>query len=426
MSNLARYFIPVLVMTMTAASIHAEPRALSDTRWRDEGYGVSLRPPVDTRHIEQTADQYMLRIFDDDGQFHIAVTVKRSSSDLTIDQVVEAAIEQIRSAQVRARTISSRELVVAEHPAALLYFRLPDPTAEARIIGQAIVQMNPTTYFFLELRCPVAGSDDIRAMFENVLLSVEFTDQQRLLAQRRIAVSNGQEWREELSIEQLKAALQPQQYFRLVENDTDIGYIRIRQRIASRDVETADQPGIEVETQSHVEMGPVTVNSKSVSFLSFDDTFELWTVNTTIRDPSVGGTEPTSRTFTETGMRNNNLIDITISGTRGEEKLTYEKPTVGYLSMVEAQMLGQLLPPDRLGTYGFYWYYSDLGKMTFRTDDLRPTLDGFVLNSQLSPNTEPQKAYYDAKGQLKRRELAEQRQLIAATPQEILQRWRPR
>ena len=72
----------MLMLSLPVVGAQAQQNAggklLSDTRWREQSYGVSLLPPLDCKLIEQTGDHYLLRMVNAQVPYQITVAVKRS------------------------------------------------------------------------------------------------------------------------------------------------------------------------------------------------------------------------------------------------------------------------------------------------------------------------------------------------------------
>jgi hypothetical protein len=418
--------VVVVMLTGLAAAQPAEqvpPRDLADPPWQDKAHGISVRPPIGTRLVEQTADDYLLRIIDEAGKFQITVALKKSAADLTLEQVLRSAREQIKTFQPASDVVGSEVKKIGQLEGAIIYFRVPQPVGDDLLIGQAIGRIDAQRFVLMELRCVITAGPQYIPTFEAVTQSLSIANRGELAAQRRAALERGQAWRHSLSIEKLHKSLIPEQFFRLVENGRDIGYLRVTQAQNANGVALHPRPGVEVEVRSRIVAQGVTIDSRAAMYLADDDAAEVWTITTTYRQRDARGQEQL-RTFTETGARTGETMEIAINGPEGLKKPKYKRPVVGYLSKVEAETIGQLLPRDRAGDYGFYWFDSRSGKMTFRSEQVTPTLSGFTLTSRPTPNAAALRATYDAQGRLLRKQLGPNRELVAATRQMILRQWK--
>ncbi len=422
--------LALLVVLIGAAATGA--RELDETRWRDNAYGLSLRPPVGTQLIEQTGDTYLVRILDRQGRFQIAASVKRSRKALTMNETVTSITEQMYHAQPTVSRTEPENRQVAGREAAVMYFTYPQPAKGPDVVvGYCVVRMDAKSFAVLELHCSTEEGETHRAMFKKVIGSMELADQRELAKQRAKAIERATQWlgrtRSPEKMKELRARLRDSQYFRIVDGTQDIGYMRIHQATETIDLRSKNQQGIRVEIQSRlVKSDRSTIDTLAKFFLSDDDTTELWTVATTLRQPAPNRPEPIKQTFTETGLRSGMNINITVNGPRGAEQLQFEQPKRGYLSQVEAKLLPLMMPADRAATYGFYWYNSATNKMTYRTEQVTPTLNGFVITTRLGPNAPALRATYNAERLLVEQQLGAERKLVASDKQTILRLWRHR
>lgn len=403
----------------------AKGRGLSDERWSDKAYGLSLKPPLGVRMLSQTADDYLLRIADEGGLFNMSVSVKQSRSPLTLEKVAQLAQEQVGKAQGVAQLLSKKEMQLAGRPGIVMYFKMPYGKSGYSMFGQSVVQLSPLSYAVIEAVCDIAKQEEIQPLYEQMLASLEITDPRELDKQREAAIQAGLQFRIALSLKQIHSALVSEQYYRMVEAGKDIGYMRVRQQTGKRDGKNA----VALELQYRFAMSGGWIDLLANYFLFDDDSSEQWSITTTRRydapvAPGKGAAAVTKENFVETGIRAGNELTITIDSPAGHKQQKFEVPKSGYLSQVEAWLLPQLLPIDRPATYGFYCYHSNLGKITYRTEQVTPTLDGYSMNTTLSPNEPAIRASFGSDRKLQEKALNAQRSLVPATPDEILKIWR--
>jgi YD repeat-containing protein len=401
-------------------------RELADERWTDQAYGLSLRPPIGTRLVQDATDEYLLRVIDDENRFAIGLKISEAGQQMSLQQIVETAEKQIREAQELTRTISKRITELAGRDAAIVYFQGPNAAGLPWLIGQAIVPIDGRNYAIIEIRCLYQFAGSYRPVFEAVLGSLQIADQRELARQRAQAIERGEQWLRSITIKDRHAALVDQQYYRVIENRRDVGYIRIRQAAEDRPVAGESQHGIEVEIRMRMREGRLIADTSASMFLSDDQFTEIWEITTTYRRPLAPEDEVAQRTFVESGLRRGNRIEVRLARANEDETQTYERPAQGYLSLVDAQLIGQLLPRDRAGRYGFYWFNRQSATMTFRTDQVIPALSGYRLITRSAPNARPISSAYDADGNLLERNLTDGRRMIATDPQTILQIWQER
>ena len=190
--------------------------------------------------------------------------------------------------------------------------------------------------------------------------------------------------------------------------------------------------GIGIEVKYRVMIGEATVDSEAKFFLADDRSSEMWSITTTRRQPpSAQNPKGLPVTFVETGVLETPAPDalqlrITLEGPTGSKTMRHPLPPVGYLSRVEAHLLGQLLPIDEPATYGLFWYHSNKRHIAYRTENLTPTRSGHKIQTHLSPNDPALTTTYDRKRKITAKQLSDQVRLVPAHPKMIQQRWKLR
>jgi hypothetical protein len=203
-----------------------------------------------------------------------------------------------------------------------------------------------------------------------------------------------------------------------------------------------------VDVYARMHMGLRAVDSHSQNFLSHKRDYESWSIRTTVRErkefqpgekpatlPARPGAqapaaEPkppqvTETTWLETGVRNGDVITIIRESPTGIDRFTWQKPRLGYISQVELFLMAPLIPRDNQD-YGFYAYYPNTGTISFRT--IRAVASGeegagFRIYSRPAPDSPEQVSEYNAAGQLLRRALAEGRDVVPTTREELAKLW---
>ncbi len=414
----------ICLMTMLAAAAASAPaRPLQDRRWQDDAYGISLRAPIDCRFDMPTEEQQLAVIRDEQGAFRITVAVKQPNRDVPLAKLAESAVQQMALAVPATVLLDEVDRKIDDRPGRVLYFSVPMARGEDVFRGQALVRLDDRMYGVLEIQAHVNHREAARATFQTVLDSVELTDPEVLAKRRGELVERGHEWRKQLTAEDLHEVLIEERWYRLLENDRDIGYMRIRERLA----EESQTPGIRIDVQSRTVRGAVTIDSTANYFLSDDDTQEFWSVTTTSRRPGEYGRGQQTSTVQETGIRTNARIELTVEGPAGREKSAYVRPLTGYLSQVEAWLLPRLLPVKRTSTaYGFYFLVSETQSVSFRHDTMRRSDGEIVVESKVLANRPAVVARYDKGRRLIEKRLTANRRLVPATETMVRQLWRNR
>ncbi|MEX2673633.1 MAG: hypothetical protein WD294_16155 [Phycisphaeraceae bacterium] len=394
-------------------------RPLAEDRWLDNEYGVSLRLPVGVRTVRRTGDSYQLRAADEEDMFAMGVVVKQSRRELRMTDVMAQAKTQVAGVHRTTELLEEYAMEVGGVDIGVVMFRLPDTEQDDAFFGQALVQIDPSTFAIIEISSSWGDADVVRPTFEAMIKTLELQGIDDLEEQRRKELERTQTWRRDLGITALHDALVEEQLFRIVEDGNDIGYMRMLQE----QTEQNGKSGITVRVQSRVMISTFNIDSQAIFFASDDDTTELWEVRTTQRPQRGNGEEQTT---VETGIRTG--ADIVVSHDRplGSKRKELTRPPMGYVPLAETWVLPQVLPNDRPGTYGFYSYNPNEGGVTYRTEQVSPLLDGYTINSRLTPGGPELKATFDADRTMREKQLGPDRKLIPTTAQHINQLWRNR
>jgi len=147
--NVWRFLLLLLLLLPAAAHAQTDVDAtLSKERWREMGFGVSLRPPLGSRLMSRNIDDAALRIQQGDD-YAITVYIKNTQQELTINQVVNSAIEQFGFAQPTASIDHQRVAKPAGRPGWIVYFGINLPAKikpEAEKDLKALMQIARTQY----------------------------------------------------------------------------------------------------------------------------------------------------------------------------------------------------------------------------------------------------------------------------------------
>ncbi len=416
-------FTLVVVLATLFAGQSALGQRLAEERWSEKRYGISLRPPLGAKLLEQTGDDYLLRILDPAGLYQITIAARQSRSPLTLEEVARAAQMQIVDAHPATELIEhKKDMNIGALPAQRMYFGVPQPQGSDALFGQLVARVNDRLFIVLEVRGSIDDQPQLRRVFEAVGNTLQVEDQQALAEQRRKAIEAGRQWAASLTPERLREAMHEPRYFRLLEDGRDVGYLRVDCEAG----QFSQQDGVSIVVQTHIETGNAKVDSKAEYFRPFDAIVgEAWSIRTTVRRP---GPNAQAQTAVETGAGTSEGIDIHVDGTAGVQSShhTFPRPPQGYLPQVDARLLPRLLPHDAVGEYGFYWYNPATRKVIFRIDRLTPTVDGFVISSRLGANADPLRASYDAQGNLLEKDLGSGRTLKRSNLESLKTLWQLR
>ncbi|MEX0776949.1 MAG: hypothetical protein WD042_14685 [Phycisphaeraceae bacterium] len=399
---------------------------LSGEVWRDETFGVGFNLPLTATLRREVADDAVVHVIGDGG-YIISLYIKKSKSQVNIDQVVQAATGQLAVAEPMAVLIAESEARPAGRPGALLYFDIPADAkrkASAHVLGEGFMQLDPTTVVMLRLDVKSERYKQAKPIFEAVFKSLSVEDPAKINERRAALIATGQEWHKALTIKDVKAALVPEQWFRIVAENRDIGYMQITQKADKQ----LNLEGVTVEVRARIEVGDQAYDSLSNFFVSDDRTREIWSIRTTVRPLAPAAHRPGAKgnetSWAETGLRSGKQVTVSREGPAGVNKSEWDAPTKGYLSQVELQMLGSLLPRNKEGEYGFYGYVPSASKISFRRERVEVAKDGTVtIHSWPTPEQPAQVSRSDANGRLLERTLDEGRKVIPTNKAELAAKW---
>lgn len=430
MCGLWRIWFAAMATAAWALATVAGAQTLSDERWREGGYGVSLLPPQRAQIIEHTSDGALAKFIVGDD-YYISVAIRQHFEALDMADVSKKAVEQFGFAYPDAGIVASQEVRIAGRPGARLDMQVNDEEDGPWVYGQAFMKLDPRTVAVFSFECDSSAYDRVARIFEAMLDSVEVADAEELDKARMRLIEAGQLWRSSLTPQVMHAALVEEQLYRVLLADRDVGYVRVRQW----ESEELDAPGIRIEITSRIEAGQDLVDSKRDYFASDDHETEYWSIRTTRRPKQdapvlqmdgepVG---PALHSWAETGVRSGPDLTVTKEGPDGIDELHWRIPPEGYLSQMEAELLEPLLPRDRVTTLGFYCYHSLSGKLTFRSLEVTPLDNGaFQLRTQPGPDQPAHVTIYNREGKLLRRQMHDGRVWMPTTRQQLEQIWRTR
>ncbi len=389
-------------------------------RWREHSYGVSLRPPLGAKLVSYTADDALLRVYHPQG-FSVILYIKKSAVDVEMDGVISKAIHQLGTLYPSAAILKEQRLKQADLDAGLIYFRIPDQRRGPWVMGQAFVQLNPQALVMLQLEADAKQYPAAQEVFEAVFKSLEVQNPNQLNEQRAEAVQNGQAWREAFDSQRLHDSLQPERWLRIIDNDTEIGYIRTTQQKAKH----LKNDGVRVDIQSRIHLRDQAYDSISSFFLSDDGHYEFWSIRATVRPLMAKSARAQAQSWAETGVRSHDKITVSLERPSGVDNRRWKKPPQGYMSQVEIHMLEQVLGPQTREPMGFYAYYPNAQTIVYRTVSTQRDQDGsFTIHTRPAPDQEQQVSYYNPKGELIKRVLPGGQVLMPTTKQRVTARWR--
>ncbi len=384
---------------------------LDSQRWSERKYGISILPPIGTKIFLDSMSDNLVRIRDIDKRYQITVAVKRSTRALSLEEVVASAKQQVKYTHPHGQLLIDEPWKIADRSARIMYYRLQAAGQHDLLLGQAIVAIAPTTYAVVELNGSGAHAELLRPTFEAVLGSMEIADQQKLSQMRAAAIARSVQWRSTLNPRDEVASVQPEQFFRIMRDKQDIGWMRIKQRYGTYN----NRQGLQVTIHTHLEIGTDRFDTVADYFRPEKNREqEIWSVRSSRRPVVAQRANERVETVLETGSGTLSTVQVVIDYQAGrpDQELKFPRPQNGYLAQADAWILHRVLPHDTPAEYGFYWYNSNLQKITYRTDRVTPTLDGYVVHSRTAPDLAELVSRYDARGELLERDLGQGQKMV--------------
>lgn len=430
------------VLAMVAAA-HAGPFDDRQDRWIDNAEGLILQTPPGATVQERPTDETLVQFTGPPGDAYVIRVLLQYSPEIDLNVALKTAINEVKFTQLSMKVADQRIERGDPYDVGWVYCAVPDrprnpaqwhrrlkqgAKPEPWVFGRAFVPIGNGRLVQFQLSVDADRFDNGRAVFERVYKSLQVRDPQVMVEQRRRLIDAGIKAWQTITPELMEKSLVPEQLFRIIAEGRDVGYMAVRQLQTSQ----MQVEGIQVEMQSRVIEGNRAIDTQSHFFLSWDGRTEVWSIRITDRPmagvAARGGPDAREMTFAETGLRANGLISVKRDGISGLKKFYWPTPPQGYLSVVEAALLGQLLAHHDGDTeMGFYAYAPGIAKVTLRTDQFERLADGsYRVTTRPTPEGADIVSLYDPRGRLLKQDLPQNREMIPTTKQQISALWKVR
>ncbi len=402
----------------TLSSLGAEP--LSTQRWEELGFGLSLHPPRDVRIIEHASDGALAKFIGRD--YDISVFVQESKIRGTVEDIKTRSIQQLGFAYMSDLVVFKDEPArPLDRPGWKFYAGIIDEEGPNVVLGQVFMQIDPKNFAVIQFQCDEIAYEGVEPIFDAVLKSMQLLNHKQLLARNTEWINAGHSWRHGLTHHQIRSVLIPEQWFRVVRDEQDIGWMRIQQTETIK----LELSGIYIEIWSHVRERGETIDADSDYFESFDRSTEVWSSRTTRRptQPNALATpnqgSPT-QSRVETGLRSGNILTVSVESAAGVKEHRWEVSDKGYQSQVELRLLPSLLPREQSGILGFYAYHPMSETLALRTDQITPLEAGaYLVQHRPSAHAGLRLSTYDAQGHLLRKQMSDGVILIRVSREQV-------
>lgn len=339
----------------------AEPdRWLTDERWGELRYGLTVRQPKDALLLEQTREGAMARWVLPNGA-NIGLSIHRGVHYVTdgrgntrqqrihLNTVVADVAATLKAGGAGVSEIARLDLSRAGRVydtrsdqwitvGKLLgwhnYFIIdPDGDAEPWFFGIAMLQLDDSSLLTLRLECPRDSIVESVCTFESMLHSVKVEPAGEVVERIKGWVDAGDALIESVTQEQYRAAMHDDRLYMIREDDRVIGYQRVwlrpqnkayydrlLARLQQQDpkaaltgIDSFKAEGNKLVIQSHYEAGDVVIDTRQ-EYLDEDDSIaSYWEIKSTLSETNNPRSAITG-SWVETGLRGHanfqdNLVD---------------------------------------------------------------------------------------------------------------------
>jgi len=419
--------LSVLCLSAQSALAQAETDPSNPTRWSEQAYGMSFTPPSGWVMVEQTDDGAMVK-FLSRANTTLSVYIRKSNSALELTAVKRKALQNFAFLYPSALPLKQDQdpIRIADRQGIGLYLVTPDPKQGDWVFAQAFMLIDPTTLAIFQLDCDAVGLDQANSTFKDMLESVRLEDPVELDRARSVRLQRTKDWLDSIDPEQIKTAIVPEQWLRIVQGDKDVGYLRVRRF----DEDNHVPPGNSVHVQSHIVQGGNTYDTEGSYFEADDRSVEFWTITTTLRAETAAihspgaPPQPKIENWRQTGLRDGDRIEVSQETPTNIKSFPWTKPPASYLSQVDLFNLPAMLPHDQPTELAFYAFHPVARKLSLRTLRIEPLPGGgYRVFDRPTPDRAEQIATYDHNGKLLERKMPDGRTYHATTAQELKRIW---
>lgn len=328
------------VVTSTAA-------ATAET-YRDPVYGFAFDLPRGAVAESRPGEGLLARV-DLPAGASTVWAIQESEQDLEIETLADSARQRLLGTLTTAVPIErpGEPPAMGGQEGALFYLAVDRREQDDQVVGFAIVRMAPRRFLTVRLTAPADVFERVRRDFEFMLDTLTFTDPQMLYRARETRLRLGHRRVTEPDRRRLLERVEPEQWYRILQDGRDLGYVRLTFKLARE----FGLPGFRVVLVETIRAERGRVDRTSSFFASFDGTTELWSVRQTQRTPHARPGVPggATRSWAQTGLRSNvtlddgseiNRLEVTRELPSGKvEALSWPTPGAAYLGLADRYLL---------------------------------------------------------------------------------------
>jgi hypothetical protein len=330
-------------------------------RHRDPLYGFSLVPPGDTQRRRGASPMRLVS--------WLRIDKTRQSAIWTLD--ISQAVEANREFQIEPYSKALAGKLWAEEQFKVESIRLAPVAGKAAIdlsgktIGrdmwqrQVWILARPQEFIILKMTGPRSMADELTALSDGTLGSMEFFDPKLTREQKLENLSRGAELLAGFSEEKLAAAIRPgDRWYLMKASGKYVGFRRMREKATTR----SGSKGYQVQVWIRIDLpGQPRRLMKHTMFITGDRRFE-WSR----KYIQIGSRPDVQVTRTDMLRQDAGLVCTVIRSGRGQpQKLSV--PLKNYLPQAVGMLLPRLVDLDRANSQAFLVYNAEENILDLRT-----------------------------------------------------------
>ncbi len=444
----------------------AMDRLLVKERWQEESFGLSFRPPKDAKLINSPRDNAIVRmeikvqeLAASQAETGMAqLRIVQSEDELDIYKMGDISIQELGILQPSTITLDTKRMKMGknlERPGLIIYYRIRNKTKPDVLLAHAFMTLDPHTYAMMELEMTyeVGHHEKVVERFETMFQSLQIASPKELEEQRKNLLERGEVWKQSTTIRRLREVMpDKEQFYRLTEDGKDVGYVRLW---FDTNAKERKWTGVRIIRQMRFfdAKRERVIDYQLNAFLSSDRKHEVWQILSTLRPYSPDGkkvpgevtgyselglSSPTSVSVVRHAAGENDDLQRSIrvlrdgKGAKLESiKMTgkplavnWTKPDLGYLSIIERDLLPYLIPHERGFKYAFYSYLPGEQKIAFRTARVE-NLDsgGYLVYSRLAPDLPEEQTHISRDGIMVQHTFSDGVVMTPASREQLVEIW---
>ena len=416
----------MLLFATTCRIAHGEDVVLSK-RYAAPLEGFSLRPPAGTGRVKQPSPSLLVSWSKRDaksGAIAWTLSVQRaieSKTDIELGPYSNALAEKLRN-QENFRIDSLNILPVAGKGAIHLVGQTGGIIQSWQ--RQVWILTEPGRFLIISITGPVGLKDQLNAICEAVLGTVELNDPQAALAARKENIARGEEFLAALTTKKLQAAICNEPLWYLFNmNGKYVGFMKVTESVEDR----SNARGLAVVQHVMMQLPDDKLRLlKREEFATADRSVEFW------KEWSQIGEGPGAQWMREEGLKQAKLVVCSISGPTGERTNKKPVPVGIYLPRALGKLLGRLVNLSVPSVHAFAIYNTAANSFDMRTFSVigpdkialgDRQVDCVQVTDQLAADTESVQLWLDARGVLLRMQSPQGLTMEKASYPKILRRF---